>query len=52
MSEMVAEGEGTGSGWFFLSKFRQNGMAKSLAGTVTHRSPAKKQWDRDWVSLD
>lgn len=40
MSEMVAEGEGTGSGWFFLSKFRQNGMAKSLADTVTHRSPA------------
>ena len=40
VSEMVAEGEGTGSGWFFFSKFRQNGVAKSLADTVTHRSPA------------
>lgn len=38
VSEMVAEGEGTGSGWFFFSKFRQNGVAKSLADTVTHRS--------------
>lgn len=40
VSEMVAEGEGTGSSWLFLSKFPQNGMAKSLADTVTHRSPA------------
>lgn len=52
VSEMVAEGEGTGSSWLFLSKFPQNGMAKSLADTVTHRSPVKKQWGRDWVSLD
>lgn len=43
LSEMVAEGEGTGSSWLFLSKFPQNGMAKSLADTVTHRSPVKKQ---------
>lgn len=52
VSEMVAEGEGTGSSWFLLSKFRQNGVAKSLTDTVTHRSPGKRQWGRDWVSLD
>lgn len=39
VSEMVAEGEGTGIGWVSLSKSRQNGVAKSLADTVTPRSP-------------
>ncbi|KAL1781999.1 hypothetical protein HispidOSU_015410 [Sigmodon hispidus] len=37
---MVAEGEGIGSSWLSLSKFRQNSVAKSLVDTVTHRSPA------------
>lgn len=40
VSEMVAEGEGVGSSRFLLSKSRQNGVAKSLAVTVTHRWPA------------